>query len=282
MDQKQPHLSLPESLALTAENNAVKKTKRDPLSAFILAISAGIFIGLAFVFYTTVTTGMTGQPWGSVKLQGGLAFSLGLIILVVCGGELFTSSVLATLARASNKVTTKEVANNWLTVYLGNAVGALFLVAIIWYAQMHMAAGGQWGLNALNIATHKLHHSFGQAVVLGFLCNLMVCLAIWMTFSTQDPIKKALLVMLPVALFVSSGFEHCIANLFMVPLGVTIHEFAGPEFWTAIGKSAAAYSELTMANFITSNLIPVTIGNILGGAFLGLGYWAVYRRPEMK
>ncbi len=274
---------MPAAMAHKAEEVGVNKATKNPLQSFYLAITAGVFISIAFVFYTTVTTGAADMPFGMAKLIGGLAFSLGLILVVICGGELFTSSVLTTVARASGRITSAQLLRNWGTVYVGNMVGAFFFVAMIWFAQQHMTGNGAWGINAMKIAQHKLQHEFGQAVALGVLCNLMVCLAIWMTFSCRSATDKILVMLLPIAMFVASGFEHSIANMFMIPMGIVIKVFAGPEFWAMTGHSPAEFAELTLSHFIVNNLIPVTLGNIIGGGFLvGMTYWIIHRRPELK
>ena len=274
---------VPPDMAKKAEDVGTYKATKAPFQSFYLAITAGVFISIAFVFYITVTTGAGDAPWGMVKLVGGLAFSLGLILVVICGGELFTSSVLTTVARASNKITTSQLLKNWCIVYFGNFIGAMFFVAMIWFAKMHLLDNGQWGLTAMKVAQHKLHHTFGQAVALGTLCNLMVCLATWMTFSCRSNSDKVLVMLLPVAMFVAAGFEHSIANMFMVPLGIAIHAFASPEFWTVINVDPSAFADLTVSNFVVNNLIPVTIGNILGGGLLvGITYWNIYLKPDAR
>ena len=258
----------------TAEEYGMGKVAKNAAKSFSLAIFAGAFIAIAFVFYITVTTGAAGAPWGVMRLIGGLAFSLGLILVVVCGGELFTSTVLTTVAWAQGLFSTAELLKCWLRVYLGNLVGAALMVLLIVTAKMHLLDGGSWGINALQIAQHKLHHGWLQAFALGILCNLLVCLGIWMTFTTKDILAKSMLLILPVAMFISSGFEHSIANMFMVPLGIAINAISEPEFFIAHGFIAADFADLTWANFINHNLIPVTLGNIVGGGvFVGLGYW---------
>ncbi|WP_244325781.1 formate transporter FocA [Shewanella aestuarii] len=258
-----------------AEKYGVAKVNKSTWQSLGLATFAGAFIALAFVFYITVTTGATGS-WGLVRFVGGLAFSLGLTLVVVCGGELFTSTVLSTIAWAQKLVSTKKLMQCWGRVYLGNLLGALLMLVLIMSARLYELDGGAWGANALNIALHKLHHSWGQAFALGVLCNMLVCLGIWMTFSSKDILTKSVLIMLPVAMFVSSGFEHSIANLFMVPLGILISHFASVEFFELAGLSTSQLADLTLSRFIFNNLIPVTLGNIVGGGIVvGLGYWAI-------
>jgi len=252
----------------------IHKTTRH---SFGLSIFAGMFIAIAFVFYVTVTTGGDGSSWGLTRLAGGIAFSLGLILVVVCGAELFTSTVLSSVAWAQKKITTKEMLGCWTRVYLGNFVGAMLIVLLVVGGKMYNLDHGQWGLSVLHLAQHKIHHTWIEAFSLGILCNLLVCLGIWMTFSSKDMLTKSMLLILPVAMFVSSGFEHSIANLFMVPLGIIIQNTVSVEFLTSMGYTADTFADLTISNFIFHNLIPVTLGNIVGGGVMvGLGNWLIY------
>ncbi len=273
----------PMEMMAEAEKFALSKAKKTSSMTISLAVMAGAFIGLAFLFYITVTTGSAGAGWGLSRFAGGLAFSMGLILIVLCGGELFTSSVLTSIAWANKQITFGKMLKTWGKVYVGNFIGAMLLLAIVTAAGLYQMDNGQWGLNALNIAQHKLHHTVTQAFALGILCNLLVCLAIWLTFSSANAMTKAVMTILPVAMFVSSGFEHCVANMFMVPLGIVIQTFAPESFWTQVGVAQAQYADLNITQFVTANLIPVTIGNIVGGSVLvGLANWSIYRRPQLK
>ncbi|NAW70179.1 formate transporter FocA [Vibrio sp. V27_P1S3P104] len=273
----------PHEMMAEAEKFALSKAKKTSGMILSLAIMAGAFIGLAFLFYITVTTGSDNTGWGLSRLAGGIAFSMGLILIVICGGELFTSSVLSSISWANKQISFGKMLSIWGKVYVGNFLGAMFLLLLVSAAGMYQLDHGQWGLNALNIAQHKLHHTPIQAFSLGVLCNLLVCLAIWLTFSSANAMTKAAMTVLPVAMFVSSGFEHCVANMFMVPLGIVIHHFAPDSFWQQIGVTASQYADLNITRFITANLIPVTLGNIVGGAVLvGLTNWSIYRRPYLK
>ena len=262
----------PEAIAAVAEDITYGKATKPAAKTFMLAITAGAFIAIAFVFYITVIA------TGGSKLAGGVCFALGLILCVILGGELFTSTTLTLVARAANRITWSQMLKNWGIVYFGNLVGGLVMVALIMLSSQYMNTNGQWGLTALNVAQHKIHHTFVEAVALGILCNLMVCLAAWMAFGGRTMTDKALIMILPVAMFVASGFEHSIANMFMIPVGIAIQAFAGPEFWQAIGADPAKYADLTIGHFIINNLIPVTIGNIIGGGMIGLTYWFIFRR----
>lgn len=274
---------LPPDMAKKAEDVGVAKATKDSLTTFFLAMTAGAFIGIAFIFYTVVTTGAASMPFGMAKLVGGICFSMGLMLVVICGGELFTSTVLTVVAKASNKISWSQLLKNWSIVYFGNFVGAITLVGIMLLTEHYDNAASQVGINYMKIAQHKLHHHFIQAVALGIMCNVMVCLAVWMTFGARSATDKMLAVILPVAMFVAAGFEHCIANMYEIPMAIGIYNTASPEFWSAAGIDPSQFADLTWGNFLINNLIPVTIGNIIGGGLLvGLVYWVIYRRPDLR
>ncbi|EQB99618.1 formate transporter FocA [Photorhabdus temperata] len=273
----------PAVMTQIADDIGVYKTTKHPAITYISAITAGIFISIAFVFYITATTGTASVPYGLAKLVGGICFSLGLMLVVVCGADLFTSTVLTIISKATGRITWHQMFKNWINVYLGNLIGALFFVAMIWFAGQYNVANGLWGLNVLQTADHKVHHTFIEALFLGILANLMVCLAVWMGYAGRSLMDKIFVMILPVAMFVASGFEHSIANMFLIPLGIVIKNFAPTEFWINVGTTPEQFSQLTISHFITDNLIPVTIGNIIGGAILvGLTYWFIYLRSEQK
>ena len=271
----------PAQMTQIAEEIGNYKVNKHPSSTILSAIIAGVFISIAFVFYITVTTGTATVAFGLAKLVGGICFSLGLMLVVCCGSDLFTSTVLTILPRMTHKISWTKMIRNWIFVYIGNFIGAILFVTIIWFSGQYMVANGLWGLNVLQTADHKLHHTFIEAVCLGLLANLMVCLAAWMSYAGRSLLDKMLIMVLPVAMFVASGFEHSIANMFMIPMGIVIKNFASPEFWTAVGVSADTFNSLTIEHFVLNNLIPVTIGNILGGLAVALPYWALYlRKPH--
>ena len=274
-------LLMPAAMAKVAEEAGVYKASKPPLTTFFLAINAGVFISIAFTFYITVTTGSSELPYGISRLIGGLCFSLGLILVVVCGADLFTSTVLIVVAKASGRISWAQLTRHWIIVYFGNLFGALLFVALIWLSGEHLVANGLWGLNVLQTADHKMHHTFVEAVALGILANLLVCLAVWMSYSGLSLTDKTLAMILPVTMFVSSGFEHSIANMFMIPMAIVIKDFASADFWQLTSATAGQFSALTPWQFITDNLIPVTLGNIIGGGLLvGLTYWIIYLRKD--
>ncbi len=269
----------PAVMTQIANDIGVYKTTKPVAITYLSAITAGVFISIAFVFYITATTGTASVPYGLAKLVGGICFSLGLMLVVVCGADLFTSTVLTIISKATGRITWHQMIKNWIDVYLGNLIGALFFVAIIWFAGQYRIADGLWGLNVLQTANHKMHHSFIEALFLGILANLMVCLAVWMSYAGRSLMDKIFAMILPISMFVASGFEHSIANMFLIPLGIIIKHFAPTEFWINVGTTPEQFSQLTISHFITDNLIPVTIGNIIGGAVLvGLTYWSIYLR----
>lgn len=271
----------PAEMAKIAEDGAVYKATKNQLYSFISAITAGAFIALAFVYYTTTQTGASDVAWGVSKFLGGTVFSVGVIMCVVFGAELFTSSTLTLVAKASHRITWAQMFKNWVVVYLGNFIGGLLIVALIWFAGQAMAANGQWGLTILKTAQHKIHHTWGEAFTLGILCNIMVCIAVWMAYAGKSLTDKAFIMILPIGLFVASGFEHCVANMFMIPMGILIAQSASPEFWQTIGVDAAQYADLDTYHFVVKNLIPVTLGNIVGGAFcIGMVQWFLHIRKH--
>ncbi|SFM90004.1 formate transporter [Izhakiella capsodis] len=277
------NLLMPAEMAKVAEDAGVYKATKHPFTTFFLAITAGVFISIAFVFYITATTGTGVMPFGVAKLIGGLCFSLGLMLVVVCGADLFTSTVLIVVAKASGRISWTQLIYNWINVYIGNLCGTLLFVTLIWFSGQHMLANGAWGANLLETADHKLHHSFIEAVCLGILANLMVCLAVWMSYSGRTLLDKMFAMVLPVAMFVASGFEHSIANMFLIPLSIVVKNFASPDFWHMTGLTASQFPQMNAADFIIHNLIPVTIGNIIGGGLLvGLTYWVIYLRESDK
>lgn len=269
---------LPPEMAERAEQVGVRKASLDSWTLLALSVLAGAFIALGSVFFTSVTIGL---PYGSGRLLGGAAFSLGLILVIVGGAELFTGNNLLVMAWAGGKISTAALLRNWGIAYLGNLLGALATAALVLLSQQHTQAGGQVGANALAIAEAKCRLGFLQALALGTLCNAMVCMAVWLCFAARTTADKTLAILFPITGFVASGFEHSIANMYFVPAGLGAKATAGPEFWSAIGRTAADYPDLTWKNFIVANLLPVTLGNLIGGTVLvGLVYWFVYLRKR--
>lgn len=282
---------IPSEMAVRAEKIGVAKAQMSIFTLFALGVLAGIFIALGAIFATTVTAPSlsvdpaTGEllaqylPFGISKLLGGFTFCLGLILVIVGGAELFTGNNLIIMAWANRKISTFSVLRNWGIVYVGNFVGAILTVVVTLLSGQFTFGHGAVGLNALNIAQAKVGYGFVQAVFLGSLCNMLVCLAVWLVFSARTTTDKILSIIFPITAFVAAGFEHSIANMYFIPMGLGIKQVAGGVFWSDIGKTAADYAALTWGNFFLLNLLPVTIGNIIGGAMgVGVVYYVIYLR----
>jgi formate transporter FocA len=273
---------LPSEMAAKAERIGVKKARLNPVSVFVLAVLAGAFIALGAVFSTTVVAGASSVlPFGVTRLLAGFVFSLGLILVVIGGAELFTGNNLIVMAWAHRTVSTRLLLKNWVIVYAGNFVGSLLTVLIVFASGQYQFGGGAVGAAALSTANAKMGYDFLQAIALGIMCNALVCLAVWLTYSARTVSDKVLAIVPPITAFVAAGFEHSIANMYFVPIGLLIRSGAPQSFWTAIGKTSADFSALTWDRFLINNLLPVTIGNIIGGALMvGVVYWFVYLRPH--
>lgn len=269
---------LPAEMARRAENVGVRKAEAGLVPMFSLAILAGAFIALGAIFATTVAAGSAGHlSFGVSKLLVGLVFSLGLILVVVGGAELFTGNNLIAMAWASGKVTTRQLLRNWIVVYVGNFVGSIGTAVLILLARQYTFGGGQVGAAALSIAAGKVHLGFVQAIALGILCNALVCLAVWLTFSARSTVDKIAAIIFPISAFVAAGFEHSVANMYFISTGLLIKMF-DPEFAASTGVNLDG---LTWSAFFFKNLAPVTIGNIIGGTLLVAGvYWLIFLGRE--
>jgi formate transporter len=269
---------LPSEMASQAESLGVAKAKMPLAKTLVLAILAGAFIAFGSVFFTTVTAASS-MSYGVTRLLGGLSFSLGLILVIVGGAELFTGNNLIIMAWANKKVSTLQLLRNWFLVYLGNFIGAFFIVILMLFAKQYQAAAGMVGINMLNIAKIKCELDFMQAIALGILCNILVCLAVWLCFSSKSITGKIMAILFPITAFVACGFEHSIANMYFVPNALLTLNQHDAGLLALIAQSGNDYSSITWTNFFMNNLLPVTIGNIFGGAVLvGLVYWFVYLR----
>ena len=273
---------IPAEMAKKAELAGVAKANLGVFRMFALAVLAGAFIGMGAVFATTATTGASDLlPYGLVKLVGGLAFCLGLILVIGAGAELFTGNNLIVMAWADKRISTAALLRNWGVVYVGNFVGSLATAVGMFLTKQYAFNNGAIGLNALNTANAKVHYDFLQAIMLGIFCNALVCLAVWLCIGARTAADKILAIIFPITAFVAAGFEHSVANMYFIPMGLLIKAGAGAEFWASVGKTAVDYSDLTWGSFFLANLLPVTIGNIIGGALMvGLVYWFIYLRPS--
>ncbi len=253
----------PREIARKVEVSGVAQARNDALAELVLAVLAGAFISLGALFFTVVVTG-AGAGFGVNRLLGGLAFSLGLILVVVGGAELFTSNNLLAMAWASRRISTREVVRNWYLVYVGNVMGCVSTIALVVWAGLDGLGAGAVGQKAVAIAAAKAELSFLQAFVRGILCNALVCLAVWLAMGGRSVTDKVLGIVFPITAFVTMGFEHSIANWFFLPYGLAL------DTTGVISVPGAA-----------QNLVAVTAGNILGGTLLVAGvYWLAYLRND--
>jgi formate transporter len=266
----------PLEMARKAEQVGVVKADMSVANTLALSVLAGAFIALGAIFATTVTAGGADLPFGVLRLLGGLAFSLGLILVIVAGAELFTGNNLIVMAWASRRVRTAQVARNWALVYLGNFAGALATAGILFVGKQYELGEGAVGVQAVSIAASKTSLGFVQAIALGAFCNGLVCLAVWLCYSARTTADKILSIVPPIAAFVAAGFEHSVANMFFIPMGLLVK---GDEAFVSDQEGLPTLTDLTWERFVTANLVPVTIGNVVGGAVMvGAIYWFVYLR----
>jgi formate transporter len=284
---------LPPEMATRAEYLGVRKAEMPFLKMFMLSVLAGAFISLGAIFATTVAAGgmavtgadgsvlyNTNLPYGVTRLLMGLVFCLGLILVVVGGAELFTGNNLIVMAWASGKVTGTALLRNWMVVYLGNFAGSLGTVILMFFTKQYYFGANAVGIAALRIGTAKVDLTFIQAVALGILCNALVCLAVWLTYSARSTLDKIFAIIFPITAFVAAGYEHSVANMYFIPYALMV-KYLDPQFTTAVADRVPHLDLLTWQAFFVKNLIPVTIGNIIGGAVLVAAvYWAIFLRSD--
>ncbi|HPU00865.1 MAG TPA: formate/nitrite transporter family protein [Bacillota bacterium] len=267
----------PPDLAKTMVGVAEKKANTGMPSLMWLAILAGAYIALGAIMFTIITNDLaTFIGDGLTRLIGGISFSIGLILVILAGAELFTGNNLIFTGYLEKKVTGKQVLSNWFWVYLFNFVGSLIVVFLFYYSGIWKANGGAIGVRAVSIAASKASLPWVEALFRGIFCNWLVCLAVWLSNASRDVISKILSIMIPIAAFVAAGFEHSIANMYFIPMGLALKNHPA----LAGLLNPAAIEGLTLRGFFLNNLIPVTIGNLIGGVlFVATVYWTVYLRP---
>ncbi len=267
----------PPEIAKSFVGVAEKKATTKMGSLIPLGILAGAYIALGAIMFTIITNDLAGFIGdGLTRLIGGISFSLGLILVVLGGAELFTGNNMIMTGYLEKKVSGKQLLNNWFWVYLFNFVGSLLVVFLFFYSGIWKANGGAIGARAVNIAAAKASLPWVEALFRGIFCNWLVCLAVWLASAGRDVIGKILAIMIPIAAFVAAGFEHSVANMYFIPMGLAL---ANQPALSAL-LDPAVIQGLTMKAFFLNNLIPVTVGNIIGGAgFVAAIYWGAYLRP---
>lgn len=264
----------PKEIAERVENIGVTKARLPFFTMAALGVVAGGFIGFGALYFTLVVSDPN-LSFAISRVLGGLVFSLGLVLVVVAGAELFTGNNLLVMAWTSRKITTAELLKNWLIVFIANGVGAIGLAMTV--ALSHHAAmnGGALGLQIVKIAAMKTSIPFWEAFFKGVLCNVLVCLAVWMVLAGHTVTDKILAIIFPISAFVAAGFEHSVANMYFIPLGIfVVDQVAVP--------ASININDLTWMGFL-HNLIPVTLGNIVGGSGLvALTYYVIYNRDKKQ
>jgi formate/nitrite transporter len=270
---------LPREMAAKAERIGGEKVRMDTQSLLTLAILAGAFIAFGAMLATVVAAGANGVlPFGFTRLLSGLVFSLGLILVVIGGAELFTGNNLMVMAWASGNVASRDLLRAWTVVYIGNFAGSAATAVLVFLTGLYDQGGGTVGVVALVVAQDKATLPFTEALLRGVLGNVLVCLAVWMCYSARTTADRILVIVPPVSAFVAAGFEHSVANMYLLPFGLLIKDWAPDSFWLSIGEDPTAFDRLTWIALV-ENLLPVTIGNVIGGGVLvGAVYWFVYLR----
>ena len=260
----------PKEIAERVENVGVTKAGLPLLSQVALGVLAGGFIGMGAMFFTLVVSD-SGLSFATARVLGGVVFSLGLILVVVAGAELFTGNNLLVMATVTGRIPASKFLHNMVVIYCANFVGAVGLAWLV-------ALSGQWqmgnsavGKTAVALAAAKCGLPFDEAFFKGVLCNILVCLAVWLAMAGRTVMDKVLAIVFPIAAFVACGFEHSVANMYFIPLGIFLRE-------QAVASGATNLDALNWLG-LARNLLPVTLGNLVGGAgMVGLVYWVIYRR----
>ena len=267
-----PACLAPAAIEPKCETVGVGKATMKAGPMFVLAVLAGMFIGMGGLFMLIVKADSS-LPFAASQILGGLCFALGLLCVIVAGAELFTGNALMACAKASGKIGWGGLLRNWGIVYLGNLVGALLLVFIIAMCDMYGMSGGGMGNAMIATAANKINLPWVTIFFRGIMCNVLVCLAVWMGFAGKTVIDKVFTTIFPVMAFVAMGFEHCVANMFSLPMGMVAYSALGDAY-----TGTAAVEVLNLGGVLW-NISAATLGNIVGGAVLvGLLYWFAYRK----
>ncbi len=276
----------PSEIAKYTIQSGIKKVRSSAGVLLVLGILAGAFIAFASEGANMAAFNLLVNPetYGLGKALAGAIFSTGLILVLIAGGELFTGNTLVILGVLDKKITMMQMLRNWLLVYIGNFLGSLFIAYAINKTGQLASGANLLGALTIKLAVHKVELGFYSAFLLGILCNWLVCLAVWMSYGAKDITGKIWATFFPIWLFITSGFEHCVANMYYIPAGLFAKENAGlASAAGTLGISAEHLARLTWKNFLIRNLLPVTLGNIVGGAvFVGLAYWFVYIKNQKQ
>lgn len=254
------------------------KVKKTVDQSMVNAVLAGMFIALGG--FAAAVSSHAIENFSLAKLVSGFVFPVGLILVVICGAELFTGNILLVVAWLEKKISFKEMAKNWTLVYLGNLIGIAIIALMIFYSSLLDSNSGMLGAYAIKAASKKVSLSFSEALIRGILCNILVCMAVWGSYTSKSTTGKVLLLHLPVMAFIISGFEHSIANMYYFIIGFLAK--GNEVFREASHIGLDKINQIDLLHII-NNLIPVTIGNIIGGTvFVGGLYWLVNKKAIKK
>lgn len=274
-----PDVHPPKKIAEATSGKGAQKAGLDLPVLAVLALLAGVYIAFGGLFFLLAQAGSDGMPYGAAQVLGGVVFSLGLILVLVGGAELFTGNTLMVVAWAEGRAGFAPVLHALGIAYVLNFLGSVAIALLAFWAGVHMAGEGAVGAAALRTAERKSDLGFGEALASGILANMLVCLAVWLAFGARSAADKVLVIVPPIAAFVALGLEHSVANMSLIPFGWLVRDAAAPEFWVAAGLDPASYPALGLGGLV-GNLVPVTIGNVIGGVLVGAAYWFAYLRPK--
>lgn len=264
----------PAEIEAKAEGLGVTKTKMSFRQSFMLSIMAGAFISLGAMYFSLVV-GDPDLPFAAQRVLGGMLFSMGLTLVVVCGAELFTGNTMIVMTALSGDISWGAVLKNWVVVFIGNFVGALIIVGVVYLAHFQDMNGGIVGTTLVSVASGKMTPDWLTLFAKGIMCNFLVCLAVWIAYASKSVVDKMLGVLLPISAFVACGFEHCVANMFFLPMGILLASFG-------IAPAGIDPSTVTWAGALW-NWSATVPGNIVGGAlFVGIAYWIAYHKKSEK
>lgn len=276
---KQNYLTPSEITEVTIQTG-IKKSKMTRINMIILGILAGVFIAFAAEGSNMASFNLLAKAdtYGLGKVLAGAVFGTGLMLVLIAGGELFTGNTMIIAGVLDRKVSIKAMLKNWFYVYVGNFIGSIFIAYMMNEAGLFHSGDSMLGAVTIKIAAYKVGLTFTQAFFLGIMCNWLVCLAVWMAYGAKDMTGKIFAIFFPIWLFITSGFEHCVANMYYIPAGIMAK--SNKELTDAaalLGVTPEKLNHLNWETFLTANLFPVTLGNIIGGGiFVGAVYWYVY------
>ncbi|TGE38293.1 formate/nitrite transporter family protein [Desulfosporosinus fructosivorans] len=273
----------PAEIANTTVKTGIKKVEMKSLNIIVLGILAGAFIAFAAEGSNMAAFNLFAKPetYGLGKVLAGAIFGTGLMLVVLAGGELFTGNTMILGGVLDGKIKLYDMLKNWFFVYSGNFIGSLFLAYMMVNSGLFNSGANVLGGVTIKIASYKVGLSFMSAFYLGIMCNMLVCLAVWMAYGAKDMVGKILAIFFPIWLFITSGFEHSVANMYYIPAGILAK--SNPSWVAESHLAPAALANLNWGTFIINNLVPVTLGNIVGGSIFVAGvYWFVYLKNDSK